>query len=77
MVVKYVDFLAFSGIPMTVTAVVSAGFGVLGFADWSFVFVVLLALVLLASFLLLRPSQASLSIGSNLTSSDLRKEASL
>lgn len=55
-VVKYMDFLAFSGIPMTMTAMVTAGFGVFGFGDYRFVFVVLLALVLFMSFMFMKSS---------------------
>lgn len=55
-VVKYVDFLAFSWIPMTMTAMVTAGFGVFGFGDYRFVFVVLLALVLFMSFMFMKSS---------------------
>ncbi|XP_036434258.1 uncharacterized protein LOC118813170 [Colossoma macropomum] len=53
-VAKYVEFLAFSGIPMTVTAAVTAGFGIFGFGDYRFVFVVLLTLVLSMAFMLMR-----------------------
>ncbi|XP_051576592.1 uncharacterized protein LOC127453884 [Myxocyprinus asiaticus] len=51
---KYVEFLVFSGIPMTVTASVTAGFGIFGFGDYRFVFVILLVLVLIMSFGLMR-----------------------
>ncbi|KAK3550950.1 hypothetical protein QTP70_010875 [Hemibagrus guttatus] len=51
---KYVEFLTFSNIPMTVTATVTAGLGILGFGDYRFVFVVLLALVLCMAFLLMK-----------------------
>ncbi|XP_076827908.1 uncharacterized protein LOC143474342 [Brachyhypopomus gauderio] len=51
---KYVEFLAFSGAPMTVTAVVTASFGIFGYGDYRFVFVVLLALVLCMAFVLMR-----------------------
>ncbi|XP_007251860.3 uncharacterized protein LOC103025608 [Astyanax mexicanus] len=51
---KYVEFLAFSGIPMTVTAAVTAGFGIFGFGDYRFVFIILLALVLSMAFMLMR-----------------------
>ncbi|XP_066539281.1 uncharacterized protein [Hoplias malabaricus] len=53
-VTKYVEFLGFSGIPMTVTAAVTAGFGIFGFGDYRFVFVVLLALVICMAFMLMR-----------------------
>lgn len=52
-VAKYMEFLAFSGIPMTVTAFVTAGFGIFGFGDYRFVFVVLLVMVLCMSFWLM------------------------
>ncbi|KAI4896597.1 hypothetical protein NFI96_009524 [Prochilodus magdalenae] len=58
-VAKYVEFLAFSGIPMTVTAAVTAGFGIFGFGDYRFVFVVLLALVLCMAFMLMRSMHLS------------------
>lgn len=54
--VKYVDFLAFSGIPMTVVAIVTSGFGVFGYGGHQFVFIVLLALVAVIVFLLLKSS---------------------
>lgn len=53
-VAKYVEFLTFSGIPMMVTATVTAGFGIFGFGDYRFVFVVLLALVLCMAFVLIK-----------------------
>lgn len=53
-VAKYVEFLAFSGIPMTVTAAVTAGFGIFGYGDYRFVFVILLSLVLCMAYMLLR-----------------------
>ncbi len=52
-VAKYTEFLAFSGIPMTVTAFVTAGFGIFGFGDYRFVFVILLVVVLCMSFWLM------------------------
>ncbi len=39
-VAKYMEFLAFSGIPMTVTTFVTTGFGIFGFGDYRFVFVI-------------------------------------
>ncbi|XP_026857359.2 uncharacterized protein LOC113572190 [Electrophorus electricus] len=51
---KYVEYLAFSGIPMTVTAVVTAGFGIFGYGEYRFVFVILLTLVLCMAFMLMR-----------------------
>ncbi|KAI2655776.1 Plectin [Labeo rohita] len=53
-VAKYMEFLAFSGLPMTVTAFVSAGFGIFGFGGYRFVFVILLVVVLCMSFWLMR-----------------------
>ncbi len=49
-VAKYTEFLAFSGIPMTVTAFVTAGFGIFGFGDYRFVFVILLVVVYACRF---------------------------
>ena len=56
---KYVDFLVFSSIPMTVTATVTTAFGLFGFGDYRFVFVVLLGLVLLMAFILMRSTPLS------------------
>ncbi|KAM7420065.1 hypothetical protein PAMA_014664 [Pampus argenteus] len=55
-VVKHVDFLAFSGIPMTVVAIVTSGFGVFGYGGHQSVFIVLLALVSIIAYLLLNSS---------------------
>ena len=55
-VIKHVDFLAFSGIPMTVVAIVTSGFGVVGYGDHQAVFVVLLALVAVIAYPLLKSS---------------------
>ncbi|XP_040901362.1 uncharacterized protein LOC121186642 isoform X2 [Toxotes jaculatrix] len=55
-VVKHVDFLAFSGIPMTVVAVVTSGFGVFGYGGHPSVFIVLLVLVAVIAYLLLKSS---------------------
>ncbi|XP_068591602.1 uncharacterized protein [Cebidichthys violaceus] len=55
-VVKYVDFLAFSGIPMTVVAIVTSGFGVFGYGGHQAVFIVLVALVAVIAYLLLKSS---------------------
>lgn len=55
-VVKHVDFLAFSGIPMTVVAIVTSGFGVFGYGGHQSVFLVLLALVAIIAYLLLKSS---------------------
>ncbi|XP_077062092.1 uncharacterized protein LOC143714687 [Siphateles boraxobius] len=56
---KYTEFLALSGIPMTVTAFVTTGFGIFGFGDYRFVFVILLVLVLSMSFWLMRSRRLS------------------
>ncbi|XP_017331686.1 uncharacterized protein LOC108269985 isoform X1 [Ictalurus punctatus] len=53
-VIKYLELLTLSSVPMTVTAAVTAGFGIFGFGDYRFVFVVLLALVLCMAFMLMR-----------------------
>lgn len=55
-VVKHVDFLAFSGIPMTFVAIVTSGFGVFGYGTHQSVFIVLLGLVAVIAFLLLKSS---------------------
>lgn len=55
-VIKHVDFLAFSGIPMTVVAIVTSGFGVFGYGTHQSVFIVLLGLVAVIAFLLLKSS---------------------
>ncbi|XP_044062491.1 uncharacterized protein LOC122880975 [Siniperca chuatsi] len=55
-VLKHVDFLAFSGIPMTVVAIVTSGFGVFGYGGHQSVFIVLLALVAVIAYLLLKSS---------------------
>ncbi|XP_033971565.1 uncharacterized protein LOC117470797 [Trematomus bernacchii] len=52
--VKYVDFLAFSGIPMTVIAVVTSGFGVFGYGGHPSVFIVLLVLVAVIAYVLMK-----------------------
>ncbi|XP_028837434.1 uncharacterized protein LOC114791075 [Denticeps clupeoides] len=51
---KYLNFLAFSGIPMTVTATVTTAFGFFGFGEYRFVFVVLFTLVLAITFALMK-----------------------
>ncbi|XP_019946973.1 uncharacterized protein [Paralichthys olivaceus] len=56
MVVKHVDFLAFSGIPMTVVAIVTSSFGVLGYGGHQSVLIVLLVLVSVIAYLLLKSS---------------------
>lgn len=55
-VIKHVDFLAFSGIPMTVVAIVTSGFGLFGYGGHQSVFIVLLALVALIAYFLLNRS---------------------
>lgn len=55
-VAKHVDFLAFSGIPMTVVAVVTTGFGVFGYGSHPFVFVAILVLVSVIAYGLLKTS---------------------
>ncbi|XP_072240698.1 uncharacterized protein [Leuresthes tenuis] len=54
--VKHVDFLAFSGIPMTIVAIVTSGFGLFGYGGHQSVFLVLLALVALLGYFLLKSS---------------------
>lgn len=53
---KQVDFLAFSGIPMTVVAMVTSGFGLLGYGNHQFVFVVILVLFSVTAYALLKTS---------------------
>lgn len=53
-VVKYVDFLSFAGIPMTILAVVTSGFGVFGYGGHQSVFVALLSLVMIMAYVLLK-----------------------
>lgn len=55
-VLKHVEFLAFSGIPMTVVAMITAGFGTFGHSYHQFVFIALLAVIALISYLVLRSS---------------------
>jgi len=55
-VVKYVDFLAFSGIPMTVVAIVTSGFGVFGYGGHQAVLIALLVLVAVIAYWLLQSS---------------------
>ncbi|KAM6940756.1 uncharacterized protein FYW49_019317 [Xenentodon cancila] len=55
-VIKHVDFLAFSGIPMTIVAIVTSGFGMFGYGGHQSVFIVLLALVALIGYFLLNRS---------------------
>ncbi|XP_071761503.1 uncharacterized protein LOC139916495 [Centroberyx gerrardi] len=55
-VLKHVDFLAFSGIPMTMLAIVTSGFGVYGYAGHQSVLIALLALVMIIPYLLLKSS---------------------
>ncbi|XP_029928759.1 uncharacterized protein LOC115374132 [Myripristis murdjan] len=53
-VLKHVDFLAFSGIPMTLLAIVTSVFGVLGYGGHQSVFIALLALVTVIAYILLK-----------------------
>lgn len=53
---KHVDLLAFSGIPMTVVAMVTSGFGLLGYGNHQLVFVAILILVLVTAYALLKTS---------------------
>lgn len=55
-VAKHVDFLAFSGIPMTVVAMVTSGFGLLGYGNHQFVFIAILMLVSVIAYVLLKTS---------------------
>lgn len=55
-VVKHVDFLAFSGIPMTIVTIVTSGFGVFGYGGHQSVLIMLLALVTVIAYLLLKSS---------------------
>ncbi|KAF6739447.1 hypothetical protein FQA47_018313 [Oryzias melastigma] len=52
-VIKHVDFLAFSGIPMTVVAIVTSGFGMSGYGDHQVALIALLALVAIITYFLL------------------------
>ncbi|XP_077430648.1 uncharacterized protein LOC144057224 [Vanacampus margaritifer] len=54
--IKYVDFLAFSGIPMTVVAVVTSLFGLFGYGGHHSVFIVLVALVAIIGYLIMKSS---------------------
>ncbi|XP_061920320.1 uncharacterized protein LOC133660755 [Entelurus aequoreus] len=54
--IKYVDFLAFSGIPMTLVAVVTSLFGLFGYGGHESVFIALLALVAIMGYSLLKSS---------------------
>ncbi|XP_037830737.1 uncharacterized protein LOC108247212 isoform X2 [Kryptolebias marmoratus] len=53
-VVKYVEFLAFSGIPMTAVAIVTSAFGLFGYGNHQSVFLVLLVLVSGIAYFLLK-----------------------
>lgn len=55
-VVKHVDILAFSGMPMAVVAMVTAGLGAFGYGYHQLALIVLLALVSILSYLLLKSS---------------------
>ncbi|KAM9770224.1 uncharacterized protein ACNS7B_008612 [Menidia menidia] len=54
--VRHVDFLAFSGIPMTIVVIVTSGFGLLGYGGHQSVFLALLALVALIGYFMLKSS---------------------
>ncbi|XP_077383405.1 uncharacterized protein LOC144022460 [Festucalex cinctus] len=54
--IKYVDFLAFSGIPMTVVAVVTSLFGLFGYGGHYSVFIVLVALVAIIAYSIMKSS---------------------
>ncbi|KAM9384792.1 uncharacterized protein KZ484_006516 [Pholidichthys leucotaenia] len=53
-VIKHVDFLAFSGIPMTFVATVTSGFGLFGYGGHQSVLIVLLALVAVIAMILMK-----------------------
>lgn len=53
-VVKYVDFLAFSGLPMTLLAIVTSVFGVYGYGSHQSSLIALLCLVVLLAYALMR-----------------------
>ena len=56
-VVKYVDFIAFSGLPMTLIAIVTSVFGVNGYGAHQSTLVALLVLVVGLSFALMKASK--------------------
>lgn len=53
-VVKYVEILAFSGIPVTAVTIVTSAFGLFGYGNHYSVFLVLLALVSMITYFLLK-----------------------
>ncbi|CAL8248120.1 unnamed protein product [Lota lota] len=55
-VVKYVDFLAFSGLPMTLLAIVTSVFGMNGYGTHQSALIALLGLVILLAYLLMKAS---------------------
>lgn len=55
-VARHVDFLAFSGMPMTVVAVVTSGLGLFGYGNHPFVFAAILLVLALAAYGLLKSS---------------------
>lgn len=55
-VIRYVDFLAFSGIPMTVVAIVTSGIGLLGYGSHQAALIVLLVLVAIIAYFLISSS---------------------
>lgn len=55
-VAKHVDFLAFSGMPMMVVALVTSGLGLVGYGNHQFVFAAVLLVVVVTSYGLLKTS---------------------
>ncbi|CAL8287348.1 unnamed protein product [Merluccius merluccius] len=55
-VVKYVDFLAFSGLPMTLLAIVTSVFGLYGYGAHQSALIALLGLVVLLAYFLMKAS---------------------
>lgn len=53
-VVKYVDFLAFSGLPMTLLAIVTSVFGLYGYGNHQSTLIALLCLVVLLAYSLMK-----------------------
>ncbi|CAL8357319.1 unnamed protein product [Arctogadus glacialis] len=59
-VVKYVDFIAFSGLPMTLIAIVTSVFGMNGYGAHQSVLMVLLGLVVVLSYSMMKVSRFKL-----------------
>jgi hypothetical protein len=59
-VVKYVDFIAFSGLPMTLIAIVTSVFGMNGYGAHQSVLIVLLCLVVVLSYSMMKVSRFKL-----------------